>query len=83
MRKFRENILKLLLWISAGITVGVLIFILGFIFVKGYKHISIDFITKNYSASGDGGILPMIVATLYTVFISILVATPIGVLAAI
>ncbi|GAA0085456.1 phosphate ABC transporter permease PstA [Clostridium sp. MB05] len=83
MRKLKENILKGLLWISAGLTVGILICILGFIFIKGYKHISIDFLTKNYSASGNGGILPMIVATLYTVFISIIVATPIGVLAAI
>lgn len=83
MRKFKENIQKAVLWISAGITIGVLIFILGFIFIKGYRNISIGFLTKNYSASGNGGILPMIVSTLYTVFISILVATPIGVLAAI
>lgn len=83
MRKFKEVLLKSLLWISAAITVGILLFILGFIFFKGYKLINIDFITKNYSASGDGGILPMIIATLYTVVISIVVATPIGILAAI
>ena len=83
MRKFKENLYKALLWSSAAITVGVLVLILGFIFIKGYKLINIDFITQNYSASGDGGILPMIVSTLYTVFISIIVATPIGILAAI
>ena len=83
MRKFKENILKVLLWMSAAFTVGILIFILGFIFMKGYKLINIDFIIKDYSASGDGGILPMIFATLYTVFISLIVATPIGILAAI
>ena len=72
MRKFKENVLKILLWLSAAITVGMLIFILGFIFLKGYKLINIDFITQNYSALGDGGILPMIVSTLYTVlFLSI------------
>ena len=83
MRKFKENLLKLMLWLSAIVTVAVLVFILGFIFVKGYKLINIDFITKNYSPSGGGVILPMIISTLYTVFISIIVATPIGVLAAI
>lgn len=83
MRKFKENIQKAVLWISAGITIGILVSILGFIFIKGYKNISIGFLTENYSASGGGGIFPMIVATLYTVFISIIVATPIGVLAAI
>lgn len=83
MRNFKENILKGLLWLSAIITVSVLVGILGFIFLRGYKHISLGFITKNYSASGNGGVLPMIVATLYTVFVSIIIATPIGVLAAV
>ena len=83
MRKFKENLFKIILWTSAAITVGILIFILGFIFIKGYKLINIDFLIKDYSASGDGGILPMIIATLYTVFISILIATPIGILAAV
>ncbi|AYE33139.1 phosphate ABC transporter permease PstA [Clostridium septicum] len=83
MRKFKENLLKILLWISAGITLISLIFILGFIFLKGYKLISINFLTANYSASGNGGILPMIVATLYTVVLSVGIATPIGILSAI
>ncbi|GAB6169983.1 phosphate ABC transporter permease PstA [Clostridium carnis] len=83
MRKLKENILKTLLYVSAGLTVASLIFILGFIFLKGYKLISFKFLISNYSASGDGGILPMIVATLYTVAISILIATPIGILSAI
>ena len=32
MRKFKENILKILLYLSAIITVGILVFIIGFIF---------------------------------------------------
>ena len=83
MRKFKENILKILLYLSAIFTVGILVFILGFIFIKGYKEITPTFILSEYSASGDGGIMPMIVSTLYVVGISILVATPIGVLAAV
>lgn len=83
MRKFKENLLKLIVYMSAFITVGILVLILGFIFIKGYKRISLDFIFSNYSASGNGGILPMIVATLYTVVLSIIIATPIGILAAI
>ena len=34
MRKFKENILKILLYLSAIITVGILVFIIGFIFIK-------------------------------------------------
>lgn len=83
MRKVKENILKSLLWLSAIITVAVLVFILIFIFSRGYKLINIGFLTKTYSASGNGGILPMIISTLYIVLISLLVATPIGILSAI
>lgn len=83
MRKFKENLLKLIVYMSAFITVGILVLILGFIFIKGYKRINLDFIFSNYSASGNGGILPMIVSTLYTVVLAIIIATPIGILAAI
>lgn len=82
-RKVKENIWKVLLWLSAALTVFMLVFILGFIFVKGIGKISPTFLTADYSASGDGGILPMIVATLYSVLLSIVVATPIGVLSAV
>ncbi|NLZ35138.1 MAG: phosphate ABC transporter permease PstA [Clostridiales bacterium] len=83
MRKFKENLLKFIVYLSAFITVGLLIMILGYIFVKGFSMLSWDFIVNDYAASGDGGIFPMIIATLYTVILSIAIATPIGVLAAI
>jgi len=81
-RKVKDNVFKALLWLSAGITVFILVFILGFIFIKGFRKINLTFLTADYSASGNGGILPMIVSTLYSV-VSIVVATPIGVLAAV
>lgn len=83
MRKLKENILKLLVYLSAAFTVTTLVVIVGYIFIKGISGINPTFLFSDYSASGDGGILPMIVTTLYTVFLSIGVATPIGVLAAI
>ena len=49
MRKFKENILKILLYLSAIFTVGILVFILGFIFIKGYKEITPTFILSEYS----------------------------------
>lgn len=83
MRKVKENILKTLLYLSATITVGVLLFILGFIFLKGYKLINLDYIVGEYKPSGGGGIKPFIISTLYTIGLSLLIATPIGVLAAV
>ena len=83
MRKFKENILKSLVWMSAIITVIALVAILSFIFIKGYKLITFKFLTANYSPSGGGGIFPMIVTTIYTVILAVGIATPIGILAAI
>lgn len=83
MRKLKDNILNSLLYLSAFITVGLLILIVGFIFANGIKGISLDYIFSDYSASGDGGIFPMIVSTVYMVLISIGIATPIGILSAI
>ena len=83
MRKFKDNFLSFLLYLSSFATVGLLVLIVGFIFVKGIKGINFSYIFSDYSASGDGGILPMIVSTVYMVLISIGIATPIGILSAI
>ena len=83
MRKVKDNILNGLVWLSAIFTIGILVIILGFIFIKGIGKINLTFLTSNYSAGGGGGILPMIVTTLWTVLLSLAVATPIGVLGAV
>ena len=83
MRKIKDNFLSFLLYLSSFVTVGLLVLIVGFIFVKGIKGINLSYIFSDYSASGDGGILPMIVSTVYMVLISIGIATPIGILSAI
>ena len=83
MRKVKDNILNGLVWLSAIFTIGILVIILGFIFIKGIGKINLTFLTSNYSAGGGGGILPMIVTTLWTVLLSLAVATPLGVLGAV
>jgi phosphate transport system permease protein len=83
LRRFKDNLLRGLLWFSAFLTVAVLVTIVGYIFYKGYRLINIDFIFSDYSPSGNGGIWPMIVTTIYTIVISLLIATPIGILAAV
>ncbi|MDR0880332.1 MAG: phosphate ABC transporter permease PstA [Clostridioides sp.] len=83
MRKFNEALLKWLIGISVFLTVGFLFTIVGFIVVKGIGTISLGFLTEEYSSMDGGGILPMIVTTLYTVVLSIVIATPLGILSAI
>ncbi|KIO62257.1 hypothetical protein B4065_3186 [Caldibacillus thermoamylovorans] len=83
MRKLKDLILLGLLWFAAFLTVAVLVTIVGFIFYKGIGLISFDFIFGDYSPSGGGGIWPMVVTTIYTIVISLLIATPVGILAAV
>ena len=83
MGKLKDGILLALLWGAALLTVGILVLIVGFIFYKGIGLISWDFIVSDYSPLGGGGIWPMIITTLYTIAISLAIATPIGILAAV
>lgn len=81
--KWKDNLLRGLLWLSALLSVAVLVMIVGYIFYKGMNLISFDFIFGDYSPTGDGGIWPMIVTTIYTIVISLIIAIPIGILAAV
>ncbi|OCS90308.1 phosphate ABC transporter permease PstA [Caryophanon latum] len=83
MRQAKDAVLRGLLWASALVSIGVLLLIVGFIFYKGIGYISFDFIFGDYSPTGGGGILPMIVTTIYTIIISLVIATPLGILAAV
>jgi len=83
--KRADVILGSLIWICAGITVAVLVLILGYILINGLPNMTFQFLSSTYSASknGDKGILPMIINTLYIVLLSLVLATPIGVFSAI
>jgi phosphate transport system permease protein len=68
----------------AALVVGVISFLLYFIFSNGLSSISWDFLTKPPEQDGlKGGIMLSIVGTLLLVLCSILVAFPIGVLSGI
>ena len=83
MRKTKDIILNGLVCLCALFTVSVLLVIVTFIFVKGFKLITPTFLFTSYSPSGASGILPMLITTLYMVALSVVIATPIGVLAAV
>lgn len=83
MRKFNDLLLRTFLWGAAFLSVAVLVIIVGFIFYKGFSFISLGFIFDDYSPIDGGGIFPMIVTTLLTIIISLAIATPIGILAAV
>lgn len=82
-RQTKDMLLRGLLWGASALSVAVLVVIVGYIFYKGITYINLDFIFGDYSPIGGGGIFPMIVTTILMIFISLLIATPIGILAAV
>ncbi len=82
--QMNDKIVKGLLWVSAFSTVIILVLILGYIILRGIGHINWEFLTQSPRRMGaEGGIFPVIVGTLYFVFLTMLIATPIAVGAAI
>lgn len=79
--RLKDSIFKFFIFLSAFITVATLVFILGYILYNGIQAIDIKFLTS--TKSSEGGILPMIISTIYMVVLSLLICTPIGIFAAI
>ena len=76
--------MKLLMWLSVGITAVLVMFLVGYILVKGVPHVTWELLsTKPSYLSGRIGILPDILNTLYIIIATLLVVIPLGVGAAI
>lgn len=83
-RKIFEITIKVLMGISTALTVGLVLFLIVFVFVKGVPNITWQLITESPSYLSDTiGILPDILNTVYIVIATILIVIPLGVGAAI
>lgn len=75
-----EKYITVLFWLSALVIVGILIGIIGYVMVKGFSSISLNFILDPPSKAGKaGGISTTIVSTVYLAVVSLIIAVPIGV----
>lgn len=84
MRKTVDNLLKALLWVCGGIAVAFLALILIYVITRGIPYINREFLTTAYRPGlGSNGIRDIIVGTLAMVGLTLVIAVPIGVLAAI
>lgn len=79
-----EKLAKSLLWCATIVTLLTLVLIIGYIFYKGMGKLNLEFLLDTPKRMGrKGGIFPTIVGTIYFVVVTIAIATPIGVGAAI
>lgn len=83
-RRIYDRSLRILLWICAGITCALLIFLIGYIFYRGLGNISWELLTSQTSYIKDTiGILPNILNTIYIIVVAMVIVLPLGVGAAI
>lgn len=72
--------IKVLLEVCAGITIALLIFMIGYIFYRGIPNLSLDLVsTESSYLGGHIGILPNILNTLYIIIVAMVIALPISV----
>ena len=75
---------RILMWLAAGITATLTLFLLGYVLVKGLSNISWELLsTKPSYLRGTVGILPDILNTLHIILTTLLFVLPLGVGAAI
>lgn len=83
-RRIYMVVMRSLMWLCAGLTCALVLFLIGFVFIKGVPHISWNLLSTSPSYLSDNiGILPDILNTLYIVLATILIVVPLGVGAAI
>jgi len=74
-----------LMWLGGIVTIAILAAVVGYVLLQGVKVIDLEFLTTapQGGLSGEGGISTTIVTTIYLVLITIVIATPLGIGAAI
>ena len=76
--------MRVLMWLAAGITAALTLFLLGYVLVKGLPNITWELLSTQPSyLRGTVGILPDILNTLYIILTTLLFVLPLGVGAAI
>ena len=83
-RRAYDLTMRSLVWLSALLTCALLVFLIGYIFYRGFPGVTWDFLSGTSSYIKDTiGILPNILNTLYIILLAMAIVLPLGVGAAI
>ena len=80
--KVYEKIMATLTWTAAALTIGTLVFIVGFILVKGIPYIKPSLFSLTYN-SVNVSLMPAMISTVIVTLLSLFIAAPLGIFAAI
>lgn len=83
-RRAYDLTMRSLIWLCTSLTCALLLFLIGFIFYRGFPGVTWDFLSGTSSYIKDIiGILPNILNTLYIILLAMALVLPLGVGAAI
>ncbi|MCX7681894.1 MAG: phosphate ABC transporter permease PstA [Anaerolineae bacterium] len=84
-RRAAQKIAFAFLWLMGTLAVAALLAVIGYVVFQGFKVINIEFLTRppRGGLSGEGGISTTIVTTVYLVLLTVGIAAPLGICAAI
>ena len=83
-RRLYDRGLRFLVWLCAGLTCALLLFLIGYIFYRGVPGITWSLLTSQTSyIKNTVGVLPNILNTLYIIVAAMVIVLPLGVGAAI
>jgi len=83
----RDRIMSFVITLGAGLVLLPLVFILGFVFIRGVGALSVSFFTEDLSRTGTldagGGLQHAIIGTLQQIGLSVVMAVPLGIMTAV
>ena len=83
-RRVYDGVMKGLVLLGAGLTIALLVALIGYILVRGLPHVTWQLLSTSPSMmKGTIGILPNILNTLYLILFTLLISLPLGVGAAV
>lgn len=83
-RNIRIYAAKTAMYVSVAVTAALVLFLVGYVFIRGVPNITWDLITTEPSYLSDRiGILPDILNTVYIIIVTLLIVLPLGVGAAV
>ena len=81
-KKPLDLVLSFTTWMAAIFTIGILLFLVGYILINGIPHIKPSLFSLTYT-SDNVSVVPAIITTVYMTLISLVISVPLGIFTAI
>lgn len=81
-RDLKSSLLRLAVWLAAGITMSALLFVVGYILMKGLPYLRPELFSIRYTTE-NVSLLPALINTLFITVLALLFAVPAGIGAAV